>query len=78
MKLSKSLLQAIVIGVSIGTATTSCKLIDTNVSPETKKERPTANPTDEGSTTRQSDNQSGTCEEPGGDDWENCAACGMG
>lgn len=78
MKLSKSLLQAIVVGVSIGTAVTSCDLIDSNVAPEIKHEQPNAIPTDEGSTTRQSSNEQGTCTEPGGNSWENCAACGMG
>lgn len=77
MKLSKSLLQAIVVGVSLGTATSSCDLVDTNVTPEIKKENSNT-PTDNGSTTRQSGNENGTCTEPGGNSWENCAACGMG
>jgi hypothetical protein len=72
MKLSKSLLQAIVLGASLGTTAASCDLIDTGIAPKTAK------PSDEETNTRQPENKGGTCELPTNNIPDNCAACGMG
>jgi hypothetical protein len=79
MKLQKSLIQAIVLGVTLGTYTASCDLVESSVQPEANQEQPAANP-ENGSSERQTENQpGGTCGQPEGNGtYENCAACGMG
>ncbi|MBK8564695.1 MAG: hypothetical protein IPN76_15510 [Saprospiraceae bacterium] len=69
MKISKSLLQAIVVGVTLGTAATSCDLIETITEDDVKKEQPTDS--------RENENgENGTCNpDPSG---HNCPGCGMG
>jgi hypothetical protein len=68
MKISKSLLQAIVVGVTLGTATTSCDLIETITEDDLKKEEPSSRENENG--------ENGTCTpDPSGHD---CPGCGMG
>lgn len=64
MKVSKSLLQAIALGVALGGATASCSMLDNSseVKPDTEK---TAD--DEECTTDDGDKP-----------WLDCPACGMG
>jgi hypothetical protein len=75
MKLSKSLLQAIVVGVTLGTAATSCDLVETITQDDIKQEQPKddSNVVDNpDSRDNETSNENGTC---GGD---RCPACGMG
>jgi hypothetical protein len=70
MKISKSLLQAIVVGVTLGTATSSCDLIETISKDEIKQEQPQ----EEGNQvtpSRENENE-------GGNTCYDCPGCGMG
>lgn len=64
MKVSKSLLQAIAVGVALGGATASCSMLDNSaeVKPDTEKAAE-----EETCTTDDSSKP-----------WDNCPACGMG
>lgn len=66
MKISKSLLQAIALGATLGIATTSCSLLEDEI-------KITPDTTDE---TCETENKGGN--DGGTHDWENCPACGMG
>lgn len=75
MKISKSLLQAIVVGVSLGTAASSCGLVEPIEKDDLKTERTDVAPVVDEPTGRENENNGGggTC-----GNGEPCPACGMG
>ncbi|MCC6723040.1 MAG: hypothetical protein IT258_00925 [Saprospiraceae bacterium] len=74
MKISKSLLQAIVVGVTLGTATSSCDLVETLSTDDVKQERKNSN--GEIVNPRDNNGENGTCNP--NDEGGNCPGCGMG
>lgn len=64
MKVSKSLLQAIALGIALGGATASCSLLDNSdeIKPETEK----------------ASNDEECTKDDGSKPWYDCPACGMG
>lgn len=68
MKLSKSLLQSMVVGLAIGTATSSCQNLFNPLNPNTGINGHSAT-CDENCTSNHLE---------ANPDWENCPACGMG
>jgi hypothetical protein len=73
MKLSKSLLQAILVGVTLGTAGASCTLIE-ELDDKDRKGQPTQDALAPGNDPTQLQPWRNT----GGNPPDNCPACGMG
>ncbi|MBI1224056.1 MAG: hypothetical protein GC192_02355 [Bacteroidetes bacterium] len=80
MKISKSLLQAIVVGVTLGTTSTSCGLVDqiekTDLPKQDTQEQ--VEPTDRTSTDNQGTNEQKNGGETTPPTCGDCPACGMG
>ncbi len=71
MKISKSLLQAIVVGVTLGTAVSSCDIVETITKEDIKNEQTNVNEEGQVPGNRENNNE-------GGNTCDNCPGCGMG